>query len=489
MKVFFVYMGAENLGIEYLSAIAKEAGHETDLLFDPAVFSGHLMWDIPAVAKYFDLRKKIVRKILKEQPGVVAFSCFTGNYRWALSIAEEIKKEMPSIVTVFGGVHVTAVPEKVIDEPCVDVISVGEGDSVFAELLDRVERGAGLEGIPGVWHKRKGSIIKGADPETVRGLDDLPFPDKELFYSRAPVLQKQYMIMSARGCPYNCTYCYKSLSAYCRPGENPIRRRSVANVIEELEWAKGRWNVELVVFRDDVFTLNRKWLEEFSAEYKSRIDLPYFCYTHPAALNERSADLIKMSGCRFVTLGIQSVDEKQRREVLNRKYTNEQVKETVKLLKDRKITVSVDHIIGIPGDNPARLKKAAEFYCELKPDRLLTFWLTYYPGTEIMDIAQKEGLIKESDRTRIESGESGHRYSGGGASCIDKEILKAPLLFAMIPVIPHKMLKKLLSIKYENILPSGFIYHNILLFINAIRIRDPFFFYNIRFFLSKKKVP
>jgi len=482
-------MGAENLGVEYLAAIARAAGHEADLAFDPAVFSGNLMWDIPALAAKFDLRPKIIKRIETEKPDAVAFSCFTGNYLWALSIAREIKKTDPEIRALFGGVHVTAVPELVIAEDAVDVVTVGEADSVFVDVLER-RYGTGNGGAPaGVWYKTAEGIRRGPESALPVDLDALPHPAKDIFYKRVPSLQSHYMIMTARGCPYNCTYCYKSLSVYSQPGIKPIRRRSVENVINELEQAVLKWKVKMTVFRDDVFTLQKKWLCEFTEEYRRKINLPYFCYTHPAALDAESADLIKEGGCRFVTIGIQSADEEQRRNILNRNYTNDQVRKTVSLLKERKITVSVDHIIGLPGDTEEKLRSAVAFYNELRPDRLLTFWLTYYPGAEIMNIARESGILDDKDCKRIESGHGGHRYSGGGAKNIQSDMLRLPLLFALVPMLNPRIINWLLKKRFEKHFPPSFSFHNILLFLNAVRTRDPFFFYNIKYSLSKKRVP
>jgi len=491
MKVLFVYMGAESLGVEYLAAEARAAGHEVDLAFDPAVFGGRLMWDIPALAARFDLKPRILRRIEIEKPDVAAFSCFTGNYRWSLDIAHEVKRTAPEIKCIFGGVHVTAAPERAIAEPCVDALAIGEADTSFPQLLDNWP-GSGGESEPppaGIWVKHGGAILRGPNPALPENLDTLPFPAKELFYRKAPALERHYMIMSARGCPYSCTYCYKSLSAVLPPGSKPVRRRSVENTIAELERATAGGRVRMVVFRDDVFTLRKKWLEQFTDEYLKKIRLPYFCYTHPSALNEHSADLIKRGGCRFVTIGVQSADQEQRRSVLNRKYTNDQVRRSIALLKERKITVSVDHIAGVPGDTPEKLQEAASFYNELRPERLLSFWLEYYPGTEITKIAMDKGILNAEDVRRLENGEAGHRYSGGGLRSPAPDMLRAGTFFALIPLLPAKLIERMIRNKSYRKLPSAYWLNNILLFINALKSRDPFFFYNLLFFFSRKKAP
>ncbi|HOC91463.1 MAG TPA: radical SAM protein [bacterium] len=492
MKAMFVCMGAENLGVEYLAAEARAAGHEVSLAFDPAVFGGQLMWDIPALARRLDLRARIAARAASEKPDVAAFSCLSGNYAWALAAAGDVKAASPSTKIFLGGPHPTAVPERAASEPVADAIAVGEADSTFAMMLERAGEGPRAVGDPppGVWEKLPGGgIATGGPPRLVSDLDSLPFPAKDLFYERVPSLQSHYMIMSARGCPYNCSYCYKSLEAHCAPGSNPVRRRSPENTLQELREAKARWRLRMVVFRDDVFTLNRKWLERFTEGYRRDVALPYFCYTHPAALDAGTADLIKEGGCSFVTIGVQSADEAQRREILNRKYTNDQARRAVALLKERGITVSVDHIAGIPGDTEEKLMDAARFYNEMRPDRLLTFWLTYYPGTRIMKTALETGAITEKDRERIESGGAGHRYSGGGAGGLTPAMKRMPAVMALASILPKRMAARFLDSPLRRLVPASFAAHNILLFVNAIKIKDPFFMYNIWFFLSRKRVP
>jgi len=488
VKILFVYIGAENLGVEYLAAAARAAGHEVDLAFDPAIFGGHLVWNMPSLAKRFDLRPKIIERIRRERPDALAFSCFTGNYLWALSIAREAKKTNPSIINLFGGVHVTAVPERVISEDAVDAIALGEADTVFVGMCETAARQGGE--IPaGVWIKSSGVVARGPAPKFPAVLDALPLPAKDLFYERVPAFQRYYMIKTARGCPYNCTYCYKSLSVFSPPGMNPIRRRSVGNVMGELEAAVKRWKVRMVVFRDDVFTLQKKWLREFTVEYRRRIGLPYFCLSHPAALDAESADMIKEGGCGCVTIGIQSADAELRRSVLNRNYTNEQVRSAVALLKERNIVVYADHIIGLPGDTPERLRAAIAFYNELRPERLLTYWLTYYPGTEIMEKVQKAGIITQADRDRIEGGQVGFMHSGGGPNRLNEALKRFPFFFALIPLLKPRWIRWLLNRNFEKICPASFAARNILIFLNAIRTRDPLFFDIIGFYFSRKRVP
>jgi anaerobic magnesium-protoporphyrin IX monomethyl ester cyclase len=489
MKTHFVYMGAENLGIEYLGACARAAGHEVSLSFDPAVFSGRLTVHMPALARFTDLRPRIIKRIIEEQPDVAAFSCFSGNYHWALSIAERLKSAAPGIKTLFGGAHVTAMRDQVIAADAVDAIIAGEADASFPRLLSAWEN-PNDELPPGVWLKRDGQIEKGGQPELIDDLDTLPFPAKDLFYEKAPALADNYMIMTMRGCPFDCTFCYNGVMRIPGNINTCLRRRSVANVISELESAIHRRRPRMIVFRDDIFTLNIKWMEQFATEYAERIGIPYFCYSHPASLNDHFADLLLESGCRFVIMGVQSADDRLRREVLNRHYSNEQIIYSASLLKQRGITIALDHIIGFPGDNVEALHNAAVLYNGIRPDRLLPFWMTYYPATEIIDIALKNGQLNAEDVRRIESGDTGHRYSSGSLSGKSPPMFhKMALLLAMIPVLPAKWIDYIIARRLYRFFSRSTWLFNLLLFMNAARIRDVLFFYMFRFYFSKKYVP
>ncbi len=487
MRVLFVYIGVESMGVEYLAATARKAGHEVSLAFDPAIFGGHLMWDIPSIAKKFDKRPQILKKILEDKPDVVAFSCVTANYIWSLELAREIKKHAPEIQTVFGGIHVTAVPHRVIEEQAVDNLIVTEADLSFPALLTDMEEGR-VERRPGVWRKAGGELVCEDGWMAVDDLDALPFPAKDLFYNKAPVLEESYTIMASRGCPYMCSYCHNSLEVRRATGANKIRRRSVINVIEELEPVAARGRVKIVKFFDDVFSMDRDWLAGFTAKYISRIKLPYFCFSHPNYLSDEVVDLLAEGGCKFISIGIQSVDEGQRRNVLNRKYDNEVARRCVRRLKKRGVSVFLDQIVGIPGDTHEMMCEAVTFYNELKPARLLTYWLTYFPGTEILKKATETGLMSEEEMARIEDGNIDCLYDNPLKGAIPL-MEKFRVLFALIPILPAGWIRFLLKNNRFRFLPGSYMAVNIAYFINAMLKSDAFFLNNVKYLMSKKNVP
>ena len=136
MHVTFVYLGTESIGIEQLSANLKEAGHDTYLAFDPALFDDKVYLSIPFLKNIFNHENNLVNEIINSNPDLVAFSVFTSNYDWACRIAKKLKSKNIEIPIIFGGVHPTSVPEKVIHQPFVDMISIGESDEAIVELAN-----------------------------------------------------------------------------------------------------------------------------------------------------------------------------------------------------------------------------------------------------------------------------------------------------------------------------------------------------------------
>jgi len=297
------------------------------------------------------------------------------------------------------------------------------------------------------------------------------------------------MIISGRGCPFHCTYCCSDTIRGVSGGKDYLRRRSVDNVIEELRIYRRRGMMKLVVFRDDVFTINTAWLEEFRRRYPGEIGIPFFCYTYPGTLNEERADLLRDAGCTFVTMGVQSSDEATRRKVLRRVHSNETILRTAQLLASRGIRLSVDHIIGVPGETLQHLDDAARFYAVMRPDRILVFWMTYYPGAEILNIARQEGVVLDEDIRRAEQGCIPFRNLGGMVRGKCSARLQFMLLFALIPLLPRSIASIIIRKKlYRFFIPTFYLY-NLILFLNALRIRDTMFFHTIKYDFSRKRVP
>jgi anaerobic magnesium-protoporphyrin IX monomethyl ester cyclase len=489
LKVALVTSGHENLGVEYLSACLKEKGHQVQLFFDPQTFSGGLFLKVSPLQKRFSLQDAVVRKVMAWEPDIIGFSCMTHNYQWAIQVAQKIKQQGSQIPIIFGGIHPTCTPETVLSNSCVDMVAIGEAEKSFPELLDNLANKIMTTEVKGIWFKKNGDIITNPPYPITDNLDSLPMPDKKIFYAKMPVFAKtKYATMASRGCHFSCTYCCNNVLKKIYKGFQLRRIRSVNNVINELLIAKANYNFPYIHFYDEIFPSDHEWLEEFSEKYQQVIKLPFIISYHFNLIKEDKLRLLKEAGLFHIAFGLQSASEKIRREVCHRFHSNEDVKKAANLCKKYAIDFHIDHIFGLPYETEEDLKLAVDLYRETAPNVVFSYWLTYLPGTEIIEIAKEAGLIAETDIKFWEDG--GKTFHDQGRYKYKKSFKQYELLFDLIPLLPGKLHKRLEKNKFLlKILPKNYFTHFFLTFLSGLKFQRPIYFDRIKYLLSKKYVP
>ncbi len=381
MKIVFVHNGYESLGIEYLSASLKKAGHETALVIDPCLFDEAGFWVLPPLARLFSFRDNVITRTAELNPELIAFSVFTDTLPWALRLARELKTRTGAKV-IFGGIHPSSVPEAVLAEDAVDFVCLGEGDLSLPRLAGMLEKGGELP--EGIWAKKDGKVVKGAPPVPPADLDSLPLPDKGLFPSAAPVFASGYLISTSRGCPHACAYCCNSVyrGLYRDSGVPRLRRRGIGNVIRELEAARES-APGFIHFTDEVFNSDPAWLEKFLPLYRTRVGLPFSCFVFPDSRLAGLAPALAEAGCFKAQLGVQRFDEEKREQLLGRRAFNADVASSIRALRAAGIYVTCDNILDLPDESEEELSALAAFYAENTPDHNEVFFLRLYPGTPL----------------------------------------------------------------------------------------------------------
>lgn len=414
MNVTLVTAGAEGLGPQYLSAMLKKDGHKVKLAFDPTLFDDKVFLDQKILAKLLNYSDDLVLDILESQPEIIGFTVISDIYSWANYVAKKLKKHTKAPV-IFGGNHPTLVPETVIKNTNVDMICIGEGEHAFTELVNAISSGKPYDNIPNIWLKKGKKIIKNPLRPLIKNLDDLPFPDRSIFEEYINT-KNSYLTMSGRGCLYTCSYCFNNPYKKLYEGKGIyLRRRSPENFIAELIRAKKRYKMEFIKIYDDIFTWSQKgWLKKFADLYRLKVRLPYFCLGHPKFLNEPTVKLLKRSGCEFIQIGIQTMDEKVRHESCERYETNEEILKMLSILDKYKLKYELDHIFGLPGDTESSYQFAARVYKSGKSLlKINTNILSYIPKTSIIDKSLKAKQIRKNDLKTIEKGQEGCRVTSG----------------------------------------------------------------------------
>ncbi len=435
MKVVFVYKEGESLAIEYLSAVLKQHGHETSLVYESCIFDSEYL-NIPAIYRRLDRPKTVADRIVREKPDLVAFSVVSDYYQWACAVAEQLKRLIDAPI-VFGGIHVTALPHRVIQKSFVDFAVVGEGEYALLDLVNALETRKSAAEIPNVWSKSNGAIIQNPPRPPIAGIDSLPFPDKGVFTDKVPVYEEIYYVLTSRGCPYSCTYCCNSVLHRMYGGRNFLRKRSPENVMEELKQAKERYPFKMVFFVDDDFLSNRKWLETFLGYYRKEIGAIFRCIGSARHIDNDVAAMLADAGCKRVQIGVQTWNEDLKRKVCHRYETNEQVIKACEAVKRAGIYLDVDHIFGLPLHKDSDYIEAVRQYSRIRPNHINCFWMRYYPGTEIIDIARSNNLLTGEDVEAIEEGIEKDYFKGGSVKDT-RPFTRIQTLFTLIPFVkPH----------------------------------------------------
>lgn len=379
-RVLFVTKGGEYFppyGIMAISATAKQAGHETDL----GVLS----------------KEDVMAKIDKGGYDVVAYSGSTGEHKIYFEFNRELKERWPGMITIMGGPHATFFPERTLRDGAFDAICVGEGDIAFPEFLIRIEKGQSfvfLENIMIAGSRRKPEMWP-----LVQNLDSLPFADRALFYNNGesgdnPI--KHFFV--TRGCPYSCAYCANKPLREMYPGQRYVRRRSVLDIVTEIREVRERWPLKYVKFYDDIFVLKAdEWLRSFANAYKGVIGLPFFCLMRADLMTEEIADLLQQAGCVAISMSIECSNDKIRREILNRRMSDEQIKRAYKLCGERGIAVQSNNILALPTstieDDIATMDFNIECGSKQNTVVMAEFGTAHpYPGTALGEYCKKHSL-------------------------------------------------------------------------------------------------
>lgn len=476
MKVLFISTAFESIGIEALSAYLKKNGHETELVFDPQLFD-NVFFQNRILARTLSLRKQLLTDILVSDAQLVAFSVTGFDLPWAFSLAEQIKKQMQMPI-VFGGPHALICPEQLVESCNVDYVVLGEGEVPLLEIVEQLETGAVVSPIPNTWRHVGGIVTEGDIAPPSYSLDELPFPDKELYYGKIKHLFG-YTVTTSRDCDRGCSFCSYNI---VKKGLFPTswRRRSVKNVLVELESARSQYNYETVRFYDNNFARDPAWLMEFTSEYKERIGVPYHVQANPDSLSPSVIDKLSHSGCFEIQIGVQTINPETRKEI-GRIETLDQVRGVVRNLRRAGIRCCVDLIFGLPGEGEEDALKAGLFFNENRPTKFNIFWLNYLPKSEISRQAFDKGVLNDEDLVAIDSGKWIDGHFGGKKTRVKNQgMVRMQMLLTLQPVISQRVFEWLCRKRIYRLFPTTIGPHVFWTFVSAL-VRHPMDIHRIRY--------
>jgi radical SAM superfamily enzyme YgiQ (UPF0313 family) len=209
-----------------------------------------------------------------------------------------------------------------------------------------------------------------------------------------------YMTLPTRGCPFGCTFCNNNIFLKMYPHQKPIRKKSVDNIIKELQEVKSKLPfIEIILFNDDAFFLmSVDEIKEFSKRYKEQIGMPlWITGATPSTLTREKFSPLVDAGLIEIRMGIQSVAENAKK-LYGRPHSNRQIEKIARMVNKYRdqVKVSYDIILDNPWETDEDLIEGLMFLSKLPtPFQLSLYSLVFYPETDIYKKAKKEGLIKD----------------------------------------------------------------------------------------------
>lgn len=349
------------------------------------------------------------------KPDIIGLSLTYSQQVAAKRLTDMIHQET-DIPVIWGGPHPTTDPDQCILSA--DYVCRGEAEDVVLDIAGRIDAGEPYDDVPNIWAaKPDGTIIKNTERPLRMDLDSLPFPDYSpgsIFFIDNNELRRgvpfphsdlhtNYICLTARGCPFACTYCYQSYLKELYPGQKFVRERSLDNVLEELKLAKKRMGHFYLEILDNVFTLKEDRVGEFCRRYHDEIDEPFWCYTHPKCCRE---DVIRHLGdCpnfEYIIMGIESASSHIGKEVFHRQQSPEDILDAAGALTQNGIRVFYDMITNVPGETEEDCRQNLDLLRSLpQPFRLRLSKLSLFPNYQVEKGARGRSRLVTDKRYRV----------------------------------------------------------------------------------------
>ncbi len=334
------------------------------------------------------------------RPDLVIVDTSTPSIYNDVNIAARIK-ELGITHVSLAGTHPTNLPEQTLKlSKGADSICMGEYDETVVDLSEAIDGGKALSNVKGLAFRKGSKIIKTARRPLIKNLDELPFVSevykrhldiKKYFY--ASLRWPQVTLLTARGCPYNCSFCNI-------PFKSSYRYRSPENVVSEFEYIQSELpSVKEVMIEDDTFPVIKERTEKICRLLIDRkIRLKWSCNARVNTDTE-TLELMKKANCRLLCVGF----ETPRQSVLDNIHKNTTKEmQTYFMQKTKKIGLLVNgcFILGLPGDTRETIRDTIVFAKELNPDTAQFYPLMAYPGTEAYEWAKRCGYLSTEDYSR-----------------------------------------------------------------------------------------
>lgn len=377
-------------GISYIATVLKKAGHQVELL---------------VLTEDSDLETVVGEFIKSFNPRMFCLNVVATRFPFMIRTAKLIKNVDRSIYTAIGGAHAIINPGDVMSEGCFDAVCTGEGEESIVALAQMLEKGSRPSNIPNFWFLKdeKGNPEKNPNSSFISDLDKLPVIDRGI-WKRWILNHDVHSLLLGRGCPFKCTYCSNHIIAHSSDGKY-VRFRSFDNVIGELKEMVSEFpNLTKVYFEVETFGANLKYalgLCDALSDFNKTLEKPLgyginLAVTKKISTNKELLQAMKKANFEWVNIGLESGSSRIRREILKRPdYENGDLIYFSTMARELGIRTTVYILMGIPTETLEEFRETIECARACDPSDSFISIFYPYPGTELHELALKQGLISK----------------------------------------------------------------------------------------------
>ena len=320
-----------------------------------------------------------------------------------LSLLADTKRRCPGVRLIVVGSVVKVMVERILANPAVDYVVIGEPELPTSELIAALAGGHGVEPVTGIAWRNDGQIVR-STPRLHTDLTSLPAMPYHLlspyryideFYFRP---DKLGLVVSSRGCPYKCAYYCPYPLAY---GKKILFRRPEV-FVNDIEFLNREFGVRSFHFRDQVFTISEAHARKICRLIAdANLDIRWLCETRFDLLqSDELLEDMRRAGCAQIHFGLETGDPALFEAIGKPGTTLEVAEETIKRVQSKGINAHVHIIVGLPGESWSTIRNTAEFVRRLNITRISLNRCIPYPGTAMHDEAQRKGWIQTHDFSR-----------------------------------------------------------------------------------------
>lgn len=336
---------------------------------------------------------------LKElQPKLLGISVMSPEHKWLIQVSQTLRQALPDTIIIVGGVHAIFYPEEILAEAAVDLVCHSEGEEVIGAVLNELNNAApNWAAIAGLSYKDRDGKICTNERARLVPFNDKIIEERSIYYARYPQLAKDdvHRFFSSRGCPFRCSFCYNAnIHDIFKDKGKYVRQKSVDSFIREITAECEQYPIKFIFFYDDLFTFDKQWLQEFLPRYKAQVNLPFWCTTRANLIDAEKASMLAEAGCHTASFGIETGNERIRRQILNKQIRDEEIIRCGRLLHEYGIKTQTANMFCLPDETVADALKTIELNIAAQTDYAFTALFMPFPKTALADYCIRQGLLK-----------------------------------------------------------------------------------------------